>query len=160
MRTPSLIVALLGPALLLADRERTAQAAPAAELIALERMALDRWGRGDPSGFLAIYAPEITYFDTATERRLEGHAAMTDYVRPLRGRINIPRYEMIGPRVQGDGDTAVLTYNLVSESVRPDGQQVTVRWNSSSVYARRGGQWKMIHSHWSLTSHPCLRGTV
>jgi ketosteroid isomerase-like protein len=160
MRPLSFIVTLIGPFFLLADRERPAAPSPAEEVIALERMALDRWGRGDPSGFLEIYAPEITYFDVATERRLEGHAALTDYVGPLRGRINIPRYEMIAPRVQGAGETAVLTYNLISEGILPDGQQVTVRWNSTSVYARQGRQWKVIHSHWSLTAPPCLRGAV
>ena len=32
-------------------------------IIELERAALDRWGRGDPSGFLEISAPEVVYFD-------------------------------------------------------------------------------------------------
>ena len=160
MRHFSLIVAMLGPAFLVADHDRRGADAVANQVIALERFALDRWGRGDPSGFLQIYAPEITYFDTATERRLDGHAAMAEYVRPLTGRINIPRYEMIGPRVQRRGDVAVLTYNLRSEAIQPDGRQVTVRWNSTSVYARSRRQWRMIHSHWSLTAPPCLRGIV
>jgi ketosteroid isomerase-like protein len=55
---------------------------------------------------------------------------------------------------------AILTYNLRSEAVQPDGRQVTMRWNSTSVYARFGHQWKVVHSHWSLTAPPCLRGTV
>ena len=159
MRKIPLVVIGLIPVLVVGARPATADRA-ADDVIALERGALDRWGRGDPSGFLEIYAPAITYFDVATERRLDGHAAMTDYIAPLRGRINIPRYEMIGPRVQRHGNVAVLSYNLRSEAVQPDGRQVTVRWNSTSVYARTGGRWKMIHSHWSLTAPPCLRGIV
>jgi ketosteroid isomerase-like protein len=85
---------------------------------------------------------------------------MTDYYRPFTGKIKIARYEMIDPRVQRHGDAAVLTYNLRSEAVQPDGTQLTVRWNSTSVYARIGREWKMIHSHWSLTAPPCLRGTI
>lgn len=139
---------------------RLSRAAPprADEVIALERAALDRWGRGDPSGFLEIYAPEITYFDIGTEHRLDGHAVMADYYRPLAGKIKVTRYEMIDPKVQRHGEVAVLTYNLRSEAVQPDGKQATVRWNSTSVYALFGGKWKMIHSHWSLTAPPCLRG--
>lgn len=34
-----------------------------AELIALERSALDRWIKLDPQGYLALYGSEITYFD-------------------------------------------------------------------------------------------------
>ena len=159
MRKILLLIVASCPVLAVGARPATADST-ANEVIALERGALDRWGRGDPEGFLEIYAPEITYFDVATERRLDGHAAMTDYIRPLRGRINIPRYEMIGPRVQRHGNVAVLSYNLRSEAVQPDGRQASLRWNSTSVYSRTGGRWKMIHSHWSLTAPPCLRGIV
>ena len=154
-----ILVITLCPALLLGAHPPSADR-PADEVIALERAALDRWGRGDPAGFLETYAPEITYFDVATERRLDTLPALTEYYRPLAGRINLPHYEMIGPRVQRHGNVAVLTYNLVSEAVQPDGRQVTVRWNSTSVYARFRRQWRVIHSHWSLTAPPCLRGIV
>jgi ketosteroid isomerase-like protein len=160
MRTITFVVLALSGVLLAISHARFADAAEEDEIIALERKALDRWGRGDPTGFLEIYAREITYFDVGTERRLDGHAALTDYYRPLTGKIKIPRYEMIGPKVQRHGDVAVLTYNLRSEGVQPDGKQITVRWNSSSVYARMGREWKVIHSHWSLTAHPCARGTL
>jgi ketosteroid isomerase-like protein len=153
MRTSYLIA--LGAALLITSTARTAEPD---DIIALERAALDRWGAGDPQGFLDTYAPEITYFDIGTEHRLDGHAAMSAYYRPLVGKIKIPRYEMIDPKVQRHGDVAVLTYNLRSEALQPDGKQVTVRWNSTSVYARSSSKWQMIHSHWSLTAAPCLRG--
>jgi len=155
----SLLILLILPAAMAVPSHSTGPA-PAEAVIALERAALDRWGRGDPSGFLETYAPEITYFDVGTEHRFDGIETMADYYRLLRGRINIPRYEMIAPRVQRHGDVAVLTYNLRSEAVQPDGRQVTVRWNSTSVYARFGRDWRMIHSHWSLTAPPCLRGIV
>ena len=121
------------------------------DVIALERAALDRWGKGDPQGFLETYAPEVTYFDPGIARRIDGITAMTDYLRPITGKIKISRYEMIGAKVQRHGDVAVLSYNLRSEAVQPDGKQVTVQWNSTSVYARFGRAWKMIHSHWSFT---------
>jgi len=160
MRSVSLIVVTLWAALASVDRARSDDAARSNEVISIERAALDRWGHGDPSGFLDIYAPEVTYFDVATERRLDGHAAMSDYYRPITGKVKISRYEMIGPKVQRHGDVAVLTYNLSSEAVQPDGKLVTVRWNSTSVYARLGRDWKIVHSHWSLTAPPCLRGTT
>ena len=42
----------------------------------LERGALDRWGNGDPGGFLDVYAAGITYFDPLTAARIDGHQAM------------------------------------------------------------------------------------
>ena len=78
----------------------------------MERSALDRWGKGDPWGFTEISADEVTYFDPATQRRLDGLEALRDFYAALEGKINI-RYEMINPRVQVQGDTAVLTFNLI-----------------------------------------------
>jgi ketosteroid isomerase-like protein len=130
------------------------------DILALERAALDRWGKGDPTGLLETYAPEITYFDPGVEHRVDGHASMVEYYRPFTGLINVPRYEMIDPKVQHHGDAAVLTYNLRSEAMQPDGKEAIVRWNSTSVYARVGTEWKMIHSHWSLTAHPSVKGII
>src|SRR2546423_11837833 len=91
--------------------------APADVVIKVEQAALDRWGKGDPTGFLETYAPEITYFDPMLPRRIDGHAVMEDYLRPLTGKIKVSHYEMIGAKVQRHGDAAVLTYNLLSEGV-------------------------------------------
>ena len=160
MRAQYYSIIALGGAFVIAASRPSVEAAQTDEVIALERSALDRWGKGDPKGFLEIYAPEITYFDAGVERRLDGHAALVDYLRPITGKVKVSRYEMINPKVQRHGDVKVLTYNLRSEAVQPDGKQVTVRWNSSSVYARIGGQWKVIHSHWSLTAMPAAKGII
>jgi ketosteroid isomerase-like protein len=119
-------------------------------IVALERGALDRWGKGDPQGFLEIYAPEITYFDPFQEQRIDGRDAMKALIEPLTGRINVPSYEMIGPKVQRHGDAAVLSYNLHSHARLPNGDSMVVRWNSTAVYAQIAGQWKSVHSHWSF----------
>lgn len=72
-------------------------------IIAAERAALDRWGKGDPQGYLETYAPEITYFDPMQERRIDGIDAMRKLLFPLTGKIKVDRYEMIGPKVQRYG---------------------------------------------------------
>jgi uncharacterized protein (TIGR02246 family) len=120
-------------------------------IIALERAALDRWIKGDPQGYLETYAPEITYFDPATEKRVDGLAAMKEYLVPFIGKFKIDRYEMIGARVQGSGDTAVLSYNIINHVTRSNGEAAIVRWNSTEVYGRQGGKWRLIHSHFSYT---------
>jgi uncharacterized protein (TIGR02246 family) len=120
-------------------------------IIALERAALDRWGKGDPQGYLETYAPDVTYFDPAEQRRRDGLKAMKELLVPFTGKIKIDRYEIIGPKVQHSGDVAVLSYNLVNHRKGPNGESFTVRWNSTAVYARVEGKWKIIHSHWSYT---------
>jgi len=120
-------------------------------IVALERAALDRWGKGDPRGYLETYAPEVTYFDPMQEKRVDGLPAMRELLLPLAGKVKIEHYEMIGPKVQRHGDVAVLSYNLASHARGPTGDSVTVRWNSTAVYGQFDGNWKIIHSHWSFT---------
>ena len=45
-------------------------------IIGLERAALNRWGKGDPGGYLEIMATEMTYFDPFTKRRVDGMNAI------------------------------------------------------------------------------------
>ncbi len=118
------------------------------EIIGLERAALERWGKGDPQGYLEIMAPDTTYFDPALEKRLDGLAAVKEYIVPFTGKIRIDSYEMINPQVQRYGDVAVLTFNLIDSVKRPDREE-KVRWNSTEVYRRIDGNWKIVHSHWS-----------
>ena len=120
-------------------------------IIALERGALDRWGRGDPQGYLDLYARDVTYFDPMREKRIDGFDAMKQALEPIKGLVKIDRYEMIGPQVYRAGDAAILTYNLVSYGRSPGGEAMVVRWNSTAVYAQIDRQWKIVHSHWSYT---------
>jgi ketosteroid isomerase-like protein len=128
------------------------------QILMLEREALDRWGKGDPSGFLELYANDITYFDPLTATRIDGHQAMVNYYRPWVGKIQIPRYEMLNPQVVVEGSMALLTYNLVNYIQDSQGvESVGSCWNSTMVYRRRSGTWKAIHSHWSFTCHTAFQ---
>jgi ketosteroid isomerase-like protein len=116
-------------------------------IIAMERAALDRWGRGDPSGFLEISAPDVVYFDPFLERRLDGHGQLSAHYEGLRGKVSIDRYELLNPHVQLVGTAAVLTFNYVSCS----GNGGPDRWNCTEVYRREGETWRIVQSHWSQT---------
>ncbi len=132
------------------------------EVLSLERGALARWGKGDPGGLLDVYSQDITYFDQSTKKRIDGHAAMENYYRPLTGKIHWSKWEIIDPKVQQYGDVAVLTYSLHAEGMDIVGapgeaakKQMT-DWNSTSVYTRIDGKWRMIHSHWTTIANKLL----
>jgi ketosteroid isomerase-like protein len=127
------------------------------EVIALERSALDRWGKGDVDGFLSIYADEITYFDPIQDRRVDGLPAMRALLGNFAGKFKIDRYEMLSPKVQRHGDVAVLTYQIQNYARQADGtERPTNHWNVTEVFRRVGGKWRTIHSHFSYTK-PTLR---
>ena len=116
------------------------------DIIAMERAALDRWAKGDPSGFLEICSPDVVYFDPALERRLDGLRALTRLYDGVRGQIHLMRYELLNPKVQLCGEAAVLTYNFVG-----DCQDKSDRWNCTEVYRKTPDGWRIIQTHWSRT---------
>lgn len=116
-------------------------------LLALERGALERWGQGDPSGFLEISAPDVVYFDPTIERRIDGLDQLTRYYEGIRGKIRILRQEILNPKVQRVGDLAVLTFNYVSYGGNENG----LRWNCTEVYRKDPVGWRIIQTHWSFT---------
>jgi ketosteroid isomerase-like protein len=115
------------------------------EVLRLERAALDRWGKGDPDGYLEINAPDVTYFDPFVERRLDGIAALKGWYEQIRGKIQIDRDEIVDPHIQVMGEAAILTFQFVSE-----GSEGSTRWNCTEVYRRFDTDWKIVHSHWSF----------
>jgi uncharacterized protein (TIGR02246 family) len=122
------------------------------EIVALERGALERWGKGDPQGFFDIMSADETYFDPGTGKRIDGREALRKYMEPIIGKISVERFEMIDPKVQRQGDMAVLTFNLVDYGAQLGGSpKSTARWNSTEIYQRVNGHWKIVHSHWSYT---------
>jgi uncharacterized protein (TIGR02246 family) len=126
----------------------------AAEIVALERAALDRWVTLDPQGYLDLFAEEIAYFDPTTPKRIDGRRAMEERLAPMKN-VKLPfkevRYEMVDPKVQQHGDVALLTFNLVNYGKPLDrAEEVLVaRWNSTELYRRIDGKWRIVHSHWS-----------
>jgi RNA polymerase sigma factor (sigma-70 family) len=129
-------------------------------IVALEKGALDRWGKGDPAGYLELMASEETYFDPNTEKRIDGLEAFRRYLAPFTGKIKIERIELIDPKVQRVGDLAVLTFNLNDYGASMgDSPKSDAHWNSTEVYQRIGGQWKIVHSHWSYVK-PELKSKI
>jgi uncharacterized protein (TIGR02246 family) len=134
------------------------------ELVTLERAALDRWITLNPDGYLELYAPEVTYFDPTTERRISGRDTMRSRLAPMRtmtAPFTEPRYELIDPRVQAHGDVAVLTFNVVNYGKVDGAERELGRWNSTEVYRRTDRAWRIIHAHWSRTQpQPPAPGTT
>lgn len=118
-------------------------------LISLESAALERWGNGDPSGFLEICAADVVYFDPYQEMRIDGIDALTEFYKNIWGKVHFDRFVLLNPLVQVGGELAVLTFNFVSYT----GDKETP-WNCTEVYRNNEGNWQIIQTHWSYTRHP------
>ena len=117
------------------------------EILALERSALDRWIQGDPLGFVALAAEDITYFDPFQPRRVDGLKPFRSLMESIRGQVRADSYELRDPMLRGEGELALLSFNYVARL--GDGSES--RWQSSEAYRRGDEGWRLVHSHWS----PC-----
>jgi len=119
----------------------------AEKIIAMEKAALERWCKGDPSGFLEMSAEDVVYFDPFMEKRLDGLDKLKKLYESLRGQVDAGWFEMLNPKVHVGENMAVLTFNFNSKV-----NDIESKWNCTEVYRKEtDGQWKIIQTHWSLT---------
>lgn len=124
--------------------------APEHPVLQLEKAALARWCQGDPGGFLAITAPEITYFDPFLPRRLNGLAALTDYYEALRGQVAAETWSLENPVVEAGEEFALLSFDF--HSVSRGGEHH--HWHCSEAYRLKPEGWRLVQTHWSLAPAP------
>ncbi|MDD3525762.1 MAG: nuclear transport factor 2 family protein [Bacteroidales bacterium] len=116
-------------------------------IIALETEALEAWHNGNPSPYLELYSKDFTYFDPVQVKRLDGWDIIKELYESMRGKVKMDKFEMINPVVQETDKIAILTYNLHSYS-----NETLWKENCTEVYRLEvNNEWKIIHSHWSLT---------
>jgi ketosteroid isomerase-like protein len=117
------------------------------QIVQIEKDALEKWYVGDPSGYNAILANDVGYFEPSVEKRLDGSELLSKMFESMRGKIHADRFDMLNTKVQVSGDMAVLSFNLL---LLEGG--IPYRWNCTEVFAlQKDGKWKIIHSHWSQT---------
>jgi hypothetical protein len=119
----------------------------AAHIIGLEEAALEKWFKGDTSGYAQLWSKRsFTYFDAVETKRLEDFASMADLFQRVEGKLSANSYEVRSPRVQIGVDMAILTYQLFAKTNILD-----IDYNCIEVFQKEeDGNWYAIHSTWSI----------
>lgn len=119
----------------------------AAHLIGLEKAALDKWFRGDTSGYEQLWSKRsFTYFDGVVAHRVEDHATIAAFLKTIEGKLYAEHYDFCEPRVQFGEDMAVLTYQLFAKT-----SLIDMQYNCIEVFQKEeNGEWHVIHSTWSF----------
>ncbi len=126
------------------------QQAIAASIIAREKSSFEAWQRKDKAFFADFMADDATMFSwmspyLETDPKVNFLPKFEQYAEM----VKFNDYSMYNPRVQVYGDTAVLTYNsAISASF--GGQPVNYTAKVTSVYAKQGNTWRIVHSHESM----------
>lgn len=132
------------------EREYTAEERTLAEhIISLERAALDKWFKGDTSGYRNLWSEQsFTYFDGVNENRVENHDTIAEFLKTIDGKLHAESYDFQRPRVQFGmaKDMALLTFQLYADT-----NLIDMKYNCIELYRKEGdGQWRVIHSTWSF----------
>lgn len=83
----------------------------------------------------------------ALSARLDGAALANDGSRSIVG-------DMLNPKVQVYGDTAVLTYNYVGYTKDKEGTLTPNPAKSTRVYNRQNGRWMLVHANFAPVVPP------
>jgi ketosteroid isomerase-like protein len=128
----------------------SSQQAIAAAIIAREKGSFEAWQRKDKAYFADFLSDDATFFSwmnpyLESEPKVNFLPKFEQYAEMMK----FYDYGMYNPRVQIYGDTAVLTYNS-SVSASFAGQPMNYTAKVTSVYAKQGNTWRVVHSHESM----------
>ena len=123
------------------------QKALAEKIIAMEKDALDKFYRGDTSGYQKLWSKNnISYFDANTFRRWDTYEQCYDFlINRAEGKLYCETYDFVAPRLQFGQDVAVLTYQLHADTNFGE-----THYNVIEVYHQLGeDEWEVVQSTWA-----------
>ncbi|MFG3340671.1 YybH family protein [Glycomyces sp. NPDC048151] len=123
------------------------QAELAERIVGLEKDALNKWFKGDVSGYRELWSRKsFTYFDGDNPDRVEDHDTIDRFLDKLSGKLYADAYDFRNPRVQFGADTALLTFQLYADT-----NLIDMKYNCVELYQKEAdGKWRVIHSTWSF----------
>ncbi len=126
---------------------KVSEAATLEEILALELTTYETWyGNSDPTAYAQMFSDKATYFDTQLPDKIED-SAVKEHLMTFAGKTPKLDYEILNPRVDLYGDTAVFTFNLNASD--PTKGTVLARFKSTAVLTRTQNGWEKVHAHWT-----------
>lgn len=119
----------------------------AQSLLLIVQRILEAMYAGDTDAYAALVAEDVSaneYY--IAPYRVDGLSFHLDLIAA--GANGAPnRLDLLTPRVQVYGETAVVTYTLLKTTVSDDGVASFSTMNEARVFSKIDGNWKMVHLH-------------
>lgn len=114
-------------------------------ILQLEREQARAFNRRDISGAMRIFSPRFVGFSSTTHRRIRGLGAQRKTFQFYLRQSPKMTYHIEQPHVQVSGDTAVATFYWKVGL----GPRHAVHGRGTHVFVRKGGNWRVVHEHFS-----------
>ncbi len=115
------------------------------ELLALEHKQVADFNRHEIRALLSHFDRSFAGFSSTRHERIRGAAQLSNTFRHYMKVSPNVRYAIKEPRVQMLGDNAVVSFYWKVQLA--PGHAIEGR--GTHVYVRKGGQWKIVHEHFS-----------
>jgi ketosteroid isomerase-like protein len=98
----------------------------------------------------AILADDYTEFNADFPTRIDGKALATRLTEATSmGSGKVVAAEMANPKVQVNGNVAILTYNYFGVMMDGDGETEPSLAKSTRVYVKTNGKWMLVHANFA-----------
>lgn len=129
---------------------QTASPAVAEEIIGIVRAEWAASARKNVAESQKNIAEDYTEFNGQAATRVEGRA-LTGRLAEAGNKDSGTQIadEMLNPKVQVYGDSAILSYNFFGLGQDKDGKVKPSRAKSTRVYIKQGGKWMLVHANFA-----------
>jgi ketosteroid isomerase-like protein len=135
----------------------TAMADDADDVIALAKAQWAAQMANAPAAkVMEAVADDYTEFNPTYPTRLDGKKLNVKFAEvSAKDATKLVVAEMANSKVQVYGDVAILTYNFLGALQGPDGTINQFTAKSTRVYAKKGGDWMLVHANFApVTNSP------
>jgi ketosteroid isomerase-like protein len=122
------------------------------DIIHIETEQAAAFNRSDLDAAIGCFDQEMVGFSSTKHERLAGLEALRETFEYYLKQAGKVEYNIVSPMVQVVGETAIVSfYWTVAFGDSPHRREINGR--GSHVFARKNGQWKIVHEHFSRAHH-------
>ena len=118
------------------------------DLLAIEQACADAFNQRHPDKILNYFSEEIAGFSSTRHDRFHGKDELRKTIEFYLSEAGEVSFDISEPEVQSLGDVAVLSFYW-RVTLRSGEKETVIPGRGSHVYKKEGGDWKIVHEHFS-----------
>ena len=118
------------------------------EILEVEKAMVTEFNAGQVERVLSRFHPRVIGFSSTQQERVSGLGGMKKTFNYYRQASTHMKYQIVQPKVQLFGDTAIATFHWTVELGKGRPRHL-IKGRGSHVLTRQDGRWLIVHEHFS-----------